>query len=156
MEYTVDYFLAYFQNTRDDKWCTDKLHYDGKSCANGWCGVTSTANDDGKQSFWVTPESQALAIVFSCLATEDIKDDDYRYSNIAAVINNGYDERYPQPTPKQRILAALRDIKVMQDAQATSPVVEKPREDITKSLAVLPPEETLDLHFTKRGAALNE
>lgn len=32
-------------------------------------------------------------------------------------VNDGLDERYQQPTPKQRILAALRDIQKEQEAK---------------------------------------
>jgi hypothetical protein len=54
-------------------------------------------------------------------------------------INNGCNYNYQQPTPKQRILAALYDIKKMQEPAHT---------DITKELAVLPVNETSDLITT--------
>lgn len=43
-----------------------------------------------------------------------VKDSCFGYSNKAAAINNNMTIEYRQPTPKQRILAALYDIKKMQ------------------------------------------
>jgi len=54
-------------------------------------------------------------------------------------INDKRSNKHPQPTPKQRILAALYDIKKMQ--QPAQPEWK----DITSDLAVLPVNETSDL-----------
>jgi hypothetical protein len=53
-----------------------------------------------------------------------------------SVINDNGDNRYRQPTPKQRIIAALYDIKSMQQPKW---------KDITSDIAVLPVNETSDL-----------
>lgn len=60
------------------------------------------------------------------------KDGHILYNNYhwqrAALINDGESNEYKQPSPKQRILAALYDIKKMQEPQypsATSEILEK-------------------------------
>lgn len=126
MEYTVDYFIKKFSNTRDNMWCINSLHDDGKSCANGWCGVTLTF--DGKENslvYFATPESIAMAKLFKPLATGKIYDHHENYSNIAAHINNGNHPGYQQPTPKQRILEALHNLKKMQQPTRVTASKEK-------------------------------
>jgi len=116
--YNVDYFENKFQNIPEERWVTGVFNESGRSCANGHCGAD---NDN-----YVTPESRALQKVFSVLIiTEDgIPVIDGRcqwipaeYSLKAAYINNGAADQYQQPTPKQRILAALRDIKKLLSPQ---------------------------------------
>ena len=139
-DYTVDYFIKKFTNTRDSKWCVSHFHRDGKSCANGWCGATNELKD-AKTDTWTifsTEESQGLHIVFLPLKSKQIRDDWFGTSNTAAHINNGDDIRYQQSSPKKRILAALYDIKKMQEPQ---PIYQ----DITNQLAVLPISETSDV-----------
>ncbi len=125
-EFTVDYFITKFTNTRDDKWVINTLHNSNqKSCANGWCGVSVK-----EDTFYVTDESIALAHLLKPLATGKVKDNSNDYSNIAAGINNGDHPKYQQPHPKQRILAALHDIKRLQQPTKEEPAVK------TKYIAV--------------------
>lgn len=114
MEYNVDFFIQKFQNTRDDKWCTRSLHKDSSACANGWLGANGHYSRSGEYIITTTPESEALAVVLRPLANDKIRDYHPKYSTIAASINNGQDERYQQSSPKQRILAALHDVKKLQ------------------------------------------
>jgi len=66
--YTVDYFIAKFNNTRDDKWIVGTLHgSNNESCANGWCGVLNDYKD-GKTYWYTTSESIGLQNVFSVLS----------------------------------------------------------------------------------------
>lgn len=92
MNYDVDHFIAKFEGTRDDEWLVGQLMLpDGsKRCALGHCRNSVEA---------ITEESKALAQLFNeCdLGVIDV--------------NDGFDRRYPQKSTKQRILAALRDIK---------------------------------------------
>lgn len=108
--YTVDYFINKFEAIPEEKWCIEKWADDDKRCAFGHCGV----NTDNFLSY--PSEAKGLADLFplSCVVFD---------------INDGDDKRYQQPTPKQRILAALYDIK-----KAQSPTYP----DLTKELAVLP------------------
>lgn len=105
----IDYFINKFKNTRDDKWTThDLIDSYGNSCAHGWCGTI-----DGENA---TNESMELERVLSPLHFDGIFAGT-PYRSIAAFINNGCDIRYQQYHPKQRILAALRDIKKMNEEQ---------------------------------------
>src|SRR5689334_15882823 len=68
-------------------------------------------------------EAYALTNLFAILnPLEDLR------QMIFTRINDGCDRRYQQPTPKQRILAALYDIKTMQN---TEPPKEISREEKT-------------------------
>lgn len=94
MEYTLDYFIAKFTNTRDNLWCTNHYQYDGKSCAMGWCGVDSNGYLNSSSH-----EANELIVLFDLhgLSVEDV--------------NDAGNYKYQQATPKERILAALYDIK---------------------------------------------
>jgi hypothetical protein len=96
-EYTVDYFIAKFKAIPEEKWCVEAYKDDsGRCCALGHC----MAED--------TPEVEASFESIYGLFT--------RIFAGPTTVNDGRDPRYPQPTPKQRILAALRDIKAKQEA----------------------------------------
>lgn len=138
MKYDVDYFLRKFKKIPEEKWCTFSF-VNGKSrCVNGHCGITNMLAN-------LTEESIALQKTFSVLSitsgmkiiNDGLLSDDYSLK--AAYINNGESDQYQQPTPKQRILAALQDIKKLQgeaiaegnqDTKGLYP-------DITKELAVV-------------------
>lgn len=84
--YNAAYFIAKFSAIPDELWCT-KIYSEGeKHCTLGHLGITNTVG--------MTDEYKAL------LNLE---------LGGAATITDGDNPRYPQPTPKQRILAALRD-----------------------------------------------
>lgn len=104
MTYDVNYFLAKFQNTRDDQWCmyTFQDEY-GRCCALGWCGMGSLRDDIQE----VPEEAISLLKLF--------RESAGLLTNLIANINDGHDKRYQQPTPKERILAALMDIKNKQE-----------------------------------------
>lgn len=109
--YDVDYFIRKFEAIPELLWCIDALEDDqGRRCALGHCY--------GTQMDGCTSESMALcAVIF--IGHGSVPD-----------INNGEDPRYQQPTPKQRILAALRDIKAKQYAE------QKLKETLTKDRIV--------------------
>lgn len=91
MNYTIDYFIEKFEAIPEDNWITGK-YYDPEvgCCALGW------ASYDG---ITVTDE----VIFFSKLFQKN--------NLVASQVNDNLCSKYRQPTPKQRILAALRDIK---------------------------------------------
>lgn len=94
MTYTVAYFIAKFEAIPEERWCVGSFYINYPSeqaCALGHCGAHYEATWD--------PEAQELDSLFS-----------YRDKDVLD-INDGKDHRYPQPTPKQRILAALSDVK---------------------------------------------
>lgn len=88
-QYTREYFIAKFEAIAPERFCTGEfLDDDGNSCALGHCGLNFGVD---------TAEAAALMRLFSRVG-------------LVSRINDGNDYRYPQPTPKQRILAALRDL----------------------------------------------
>jgi len=100
--YTVEYFIEKFEKIPESMWVTNGLGSPGgPRCALGHCLRDHEMVNDESAEF-------VGALLIGAVA-----------------INNGGDPRYQQPTPKQRILAALYDIKVKQDAE--KPKVEKPR-----------------------------
>lgn len=117
MIYDVTYFINKFEAIQDDRWLVgDYFNWDkSKSCALGHCGAGSDRD--------ITGEATLLKSLFGYA--------EYEVQNI----NDGYNDRYHQPTPKLRILAALYDIRAKQQPKY---------EDITSELAVLPAEEVQD------------
>ena len=82
----IKWFIAFFRSKPKNKWCEHYLlNSKGQRCALG---------------FLATSRRYAAA-------------KRYELQNLlqyqTAPINNGFDPRYPQPHPKARILAALRD-----------------------------------------------
>lgn len=127
MNYDVNYFIQKFEAIPEDRWCIQtRDDGEGRHCALGHINV-----DQYKH-----PEETALRHVLG----------DSGMNMIVVGINNGDNEKYQQPTPKQRILAALYDIKKLQEWEQEP----KPSyHDITKQLAILPIEETTDKINTK-------
>lgn len=108
-EYTVDYFIAKFKNTRDDKWCVGTLNDGrGNTCALGWCGFSEKG---------LSEEGMSLVGVMEPLLVGGIKYRATYYDNAPAMVSNGDHPNYQQPTPKKRILTALHDIKKMQEPE---------------------------------------
>jgi hypothetical protein len=121
--YDVDYFIYKFEKIPEELWCMDEYHNSlGQSCALGHCGYSNenACNSENEQT-------ESLLTMFL----------DYLSVGVVSA-NDGESYKYKQPTPKQRILAALYDIKSMQ-----------PRKDITSELAVLPVNETSDIKTTE-------
>lgn len=93
-KYDVNYFIAKFEAIPEGLWCTGEFNNGrGQFCAMGHCG-----DDVDKVA---PPECRALKALFrrdggTAIITE---------------INDGLNPSRPEPTPKLRILAALRDIK---------------------------------------------
>lgn len=101
MKYDVDYFLNKFEAIPEEKWITGDLEFNGCHCALGHAGVV----DNGSQ--WVeTEESIALAILLG--GNMNISPYD-RFRVVYRINDNKV--RYNHETPKQRILAALNDVK---------------------------------------------
>jgi hypothetical protein len=100
MIYDVNHFIKKFKSIPEEKWITDKLQDgEGRCCAQGHCGVGR--HDLSNLRSIPGTEAYALVELFGVI------DDGYRI----AFINNGDDPNYQQPTPKQRVLAALYDLK---------------------------------------------
>lgn len=91
--YDRDYFIAKFEAIPEEKWCCGQSNGPaGTHCALGWCDV-ETPDETG-------PEWSGLITL--CLHGD----------LLIELVNDGGCERYDQPTPKARVLAALRDLPV--------------------------------------------
>lgn len=96
-KYTVDYFLTKFTAIPEDKWCQNEYkNAAGQHCAFGLCGASNTIF--GPASF--PEEAKALDAMFN------------RHLGVSVPnLNDGHIMRFTQATPKQRILAGLKEIK---------------------------------------------
>lgn len=97
--YTVEYFIEKFSAIAEHRWLIGNYsNFNGtKKCALGHC--------DGNGQ---TEISNALHKLFKVVV-------DPTEGWGVGGINDGRHPNYQQPTPKQRILAALRDIQAMQN-----------------------------------------
>lgn len=93
--YNVDYFIKKFENIPGDKWHVGTYKNGDRMCAQGHC---ISWQNDGSGLGNNTDEVRQLRFLLP---------------NVGH-INNGNDFDYQQPTPKQRILQALYDIKAKQ------------------------------------------
>lgn len=103
MKYNVDYFIKKFEAIPEEKWCIDDQNDDyGRHCAYGHCAHTSRQEENAFHDFDLEKSKNIFLTPTVCKKMQKTK---------LADINNGYYREYQQPTPKQRILAALYDIK---------------------------------------------
>lgn len=90
--FTPDFFIQKFEAIPEEKWCVgDYFNEQGQYCALGFTM---------KKSGGSANESFCLSELFGVHGALSVTH-----------VNDGKDVRYPQATPKQRILAALGDIK---------------------------------------------
>lgn len=107
----AQYFIDKFEAIPEEKWAINVLQtIDGRRCAIGHClgsrlpeGVVLTVLSSGS----LNDEVRVLQNLFR----------DHLCFGIVVKVNDGTDPRYQQETPKQRILAALRDIKTKEDEE---------------------------------------
>lgn len=113
--YTVDYFIKKFEAIPENKW-NDHTQYnpDTDTC----CAFGHLQTIKGRQDGWKTPEGLGLADIFNSVGYC------VNSNNWITDVNNGRSKKYQQRTPKTRILAALYDIKAMQEKE------KKPKERI--------------------------
>jgi hypothetical protein len=124
LEFTNE-FIDFCLPIPEDKWCIGKLHNDrGQHCFLGH--LENCGKDD------VRP--------FICPVLRVISD-----SSMIYLINNGDDERYQQPTPKQRVLAAFNDVKNVLLSEKRSKLLSEPPIDELISNAIEKQEKTLSL-----------
>lgn len=128
MIYDVNYFIDHFSRIPESQWCINSvMGPKGAKCANGHCGMTDYHD--------YTEMSQSLARLFTDVVVHNVHNGTLMYespteyyyggfSMIAAWINDGGVKEYQQATPKERILAALKDIQAMELAK------DKPKEKV--------------------------
>lgn len=99
--YDVDYFIAKFTAIPEERWIIGTMTYEDKHCALGHCGAGNPL--PGTTDFNHTEESKALEQLFKANFNEE-----------TWKINDSQFYGFNQPTPRQRILAALQQIKEKQ------------------------------------------
>jgi hypothetical protein len=99
--YDVDYFIRKFSAIPEENWLINEYARGTSYCAFGHCGMRDNNSIDR------IPEAKVLAGILPD----------------AAIINDGEKRGYQQPTPKQRVLAALYDIKKAQYPEISEPPV---------------------------------
>lgn len=95
-KYTVLYYIEKFSAIPDEQWTESEYNDGEKYCALGHCGEIDS---DSR-----TDESAALDEIFN------------KYDLRVSLVNDGKCAKYNQDTPKARILAALIDIRNMEDS----------------------------------------
>lgn len=87
-EFDLDNIIAYLENTTEESWCTDVVKTnDGKNCLLG--------------HLFDFGGNRVMDIFEECVATT------YMFYSV----NDGTHPKYKQESPKQRILAYIKDIK---------------------------------------------
>lgn len=126
-KYTVDYFIDKFAAIPEDQWAMGTFNHGGRKCVNGHCGARY-AHIVQEQTGEVAGLQKVLFPLCEDVELPGTHRKEYemttRYSVTAAKINNGTDDRYQQATPKQRILAALADIKRMEQEKKQQALAE--------------------------------
>lgn len=82
---TVQDFITFFEAIPEERWCEGFYDDDGRTCAMGHLLFSDTM-EGSTTSLWAVMGGYSVAKV-----------------------NDGKDPRYQQPTPRARVLAALRD-----------------------------------------------
>lgn len=117
MKYDVDYFIAKFEEIPEELWCvysqSESVGNKIQHCAYGWCLPNPKYNKT--QGGERTEEGKKLHELINTLPILTPALGNY---NAVAPINNGDYDEYQQPTPKQRILAALYDIREKELSEA--------------------------------------
>jgi len=112
MDYNIDYFIKKFEAIPEKMWITlNRGALGTPRCALGHCynGVNGHAEEEALSKLFI---ENGLTYIEGLNYESDKK---YYIrpgkGPAVALINNGMIHEYQQPTPKQRILAALYDIK---------------------------------------------
>jgi uncharacterized protein YdbL (DUF1318 family) len=100
MNYDVDYFIQKFEAIPEKFWIVGKFHCGHKHCAQGHIKDQHRADEAGEMS-----ERLHGLLMRVCTGPKA------EIGNAIARVNDGREPDYQQPTPKARILAALRDVK---------------------------------------------
>jgi len=88
--WTIDDYIAFYEAIPEDKWTTgDFVDGFGRCCALGHLGFRNCTETPTNHSEFFVP---------------------------LPMVNDGFAENYKQPTPKQRVLAYLRDLKAKESA----------------------------------------
>ena len=117
--YDLAFFRSFFASKPEEQWLAGILHSDDKTkhCAMGF--IDNEGEDDRLRHPSDSPMGQAIGLAFAPLFTEvriehrHLKPDNtipHRGVYALVMVNNALDPRYPQPTPRARVLAAIDDL----------------------------------------------
>lgn len=132
--YDVNFFINKFEAIPEENWYTGSYHNDEKTkfCAAGLCGMKADFHTG------LTPEYVDLADILLSLKITPHANSSVFYNSGAPIpmINDGETMQYQQPTPKQRILAALYDIKQQSAVNEAVAIVSQPSHETVSNEAV--------------------
>lgn len=100
--YDKAYFIAKFEAIPEERWTTGVCRSGQHCCSLGHCGETSLHIMLAEYG----AEARALIALFPPSPDGSL----FGADGGVVEINDGWDLRYTQPTPRARILAALRDL----------------------------------------------
>lgn len=113
MEYDVDYFIKKFEKIPEDNWIACQMHNGDKHCALGHClaNMNEELKGEAKALHYLMFESIQLTVF---------------------QVNDYISQQYPQKHPKQRVMAALYDIRDKQlseaNIKAANELINQPQE----------------------------
>mgnify|MGYP003502350564 CR=1 len=119
--YDVNHFIAKFSVIPEDMWCVRTRSNGTQRCALGWCYPTHELAKESEQIYNTDSVEDKSLVALIHLLNPDFG---------VGGVNNGIYKEYQQPTPKQRILAALYDVKALQEKE------NKPAKEIIRYVAV--------------------
>lgn len=111
MEYNVDYFINKFEAIPEEEIKVGSIE---NHCSLWHCKCEDYVH--------ITEEAQSLIKLLSPLVPAG----HLLIARPVWEINDGISENYLQPTPKQRILAALYDIKSLQAVKQAEEIIKEP------------------------------
>lgn len=90
--YSIDEIIDYISKTNETEWCVDKVRTGNKNCF--FWHLHKMCKDDKEATFnW------------------DMFEEIWATTYMIYPVNDGENQKYQQSTPKQRILAYLKDLK---------------------------------------------
>lgn len=136
MKHDVDYFIKKFSAIPDNLWITySRSNGQGGHCAHGWCDVQTVAQYSGSFGKMTEEEKGLIDIATKYFTWQPLYSLPERVSFRGfAYINNAPSDRYPQTTPKARVLAALEDIKRQQEIEETNSAVEEVKQILNEQI----------------------
>lgn len=143
-KFTVDYFIKKFEAIPEELWCVGEQYNRNtkQRCALGLCNFEHDGtrklgafdvNSESDRLSYILPPVEVIKNISGNSGYESGGIADREFGNNVAAINNGESKRYQQPTPKQRILAALYDIKKLSEPVTELP---SPEMDFVKAIEI--------------------
>lgn len=148
MNYDLNYFLKKFAAIPDHKWTTGTFQFEGQKCAMGHClpddyiekinnaGVVYELHRTTPKCLYKPTAEECKTVLKELYELAKLIDPQSPNNGTEQIIliNNGYHPNYKQKTPKARILAALHDVKKLQEKD------QKPKEVKERIVYVTVPE----------------